>query len=656
LGVSSWCPLLAGSQRIRFQDWRNVCPTVNRAKIIHFGSKNTIPFWNSGTAIVNDVSLKKPVSVDKIRAHKVLRGSGMFQLRIALLVLALISTCCSQQPTAQSKPPRSVQHALADADANCDKTTTPPPDSSFPKGFDYPQSAQTVESWVTTPAQGDRMRLHAWCLFAGLNLSGGPNGPLHWQKWKTSTQAFPYQYNPWKGGVGGVGPAKSRPAPLNARNLANAKVGGPNAINNPAPIYPINAAVYKKYQPAGCTQLISEEHPDWGYQLRDGVHMQSNGDIMIAGVIYNDAAIKNILGTNLYNANVLTAGLPKDKTSPPNAIPQMPASSIVLKPMFWPVQQTGFTALPVWDWDANKPGSPSDGQYAGYEMQKFWNHAVAITAAANPTPPPKIQYLYGVYNSDHSQQIGPITYDNTSQISPPAFQVVSVNDFYHEQLTQTQLNALSPCDRAILDASAWWAYGREFRAGDYLVLIAMHIMTKEQPDWTFQSLWYHPDANKPNCGRYCKSRPTNLTDKTFQHYFLTTTYGTVQQEGHENYYSPPYTKPGSQLWPVAYNPYIELAASHPITTNCMNCHHRAAWPPFLPGREIEGRVSSYLPATPPNPPNPNVLETFQENDSTFNGLLTLDAMWAISDRGGYPKAGPKPPTKKTAKTPAKKKK
>jgi hypothetical protein len=577
----------------------------------------------------------------------------MFPLRTAFLVLALISTCCAQQPAGQSKPPRSIKHEAAVT--NCDTATIPPPDSSFPRGFDYPQSAQTIEGWVQakTPPQGERMRLHAWCIFAGLNQSGTSTGPLLWQKWPTSTQAFRYQYNPWGGGgVGGAQAAQPRPAPLNARNLANAKVGGPNAINNPAPIYPINDAVYKKYQPAGCTQLIDPKHKDWGYQLRDGIRMQSNGDIMVAGVVYNDAAIKNILDTKLYNALVLNNGLPKEKTSPPNAIPQFPASSIVLKPMFWPVQQHGFTALPVWDWDANKPGSPSDGQYAGYEMQKFWNHAVAITAASNPTPPPKIQYLYGVYNSDHSQQLGPITYDNTTQISPPAFQVVSVNDFYHVQLGQTQLNALSPCDRAILDASAYWAYNRPFQAGDYLVLIAMHIMTKEQPDWTFQSLWYHPDASKSDDCRYCKSRPKNLKDQTFRHYLLTTTYGTMQQEGHENYYSPPYTLPSSQLWPVAYNPYIELAASHPITTNCMNCHHRAAWPPFAPDKQIEGRASSYLPA-PPNPANPNVLETFPANASVFNGLLTVDSMWAVSDRGGYPRLTAK---KTTAKTQNKKKK
>ena len=89
--------------------------------------------------------------------------------------------------------------------------------------------------------------------------------------------------------------------------------------------------------------------------------------------------------------------------------------------------------------------------------------------------------------------------------------------------------------------------------------------------------------------------------------------------------------------PVAYNPYIELAASHPITTNCMNCHHRAAWPPLAAlGKPDQGRTSSYLQDTPPNP---NALEQFQTYPSTspiFNGLVTLDTMWGVSDRAGYP--------------------
>lgn len=578
----------------------------------------------------------------------------MFQVRVGLLLLVCLSIGCGRQPDKHSQAPANTSAnkgtgvRKGDAVTTCDTTTVPPPGSNFPKGFDYPQP---VQNWVT-PGMGGRARLHAWCLFAGLNQQDNPNAPLLWQTWKTSTQAFPYQYNPWwKTTVGGaLVQATQRPAPLNARNQANATVGA-GKINNPAPNYPINTAVANNPKYAACKQSMNnKDHPDW-YQLQDGAHLESNGDIMIAGVIYNDAAINNILGRGLYNAVRLTGFLPPTPTSPPSAIPWFPSASIALKPMFWPVQKGGFTVLPVWDWDANKPGSPSDGKYAGYEMQSMWRQAVAVTDLVNPTPPPLVKYLYGVWNNEGTAQIGPITYNNTTQISPPAFRVVSVNDFYHRQLNAAELAQLDDCDRAILDASAYWAYNRAFQPGDYVVLIAMHIMTKEQQDWTFQSLWYQPDADKndPNC-RYCQNRPTNVTDKTFQHYLLTTTYGTVQQgpDGHPNYYRPPNTLPNSQIWPVAYNPYIELAASHPITTNCMNCHHRAAWPPFAPDKQIEGRNSSYLPDSPPNPPNPNVLEVFPGNaQPLFNGLATLDSMWAVSDRGGYPelprKKGSTPP-------------
>lgn len=267
-------------------------------------------------------------------------------------------------------------------------------------------------------------------------------------------------------------------------------------------------------------------------------------------------------------------------------------------------------------------------------MQKFWHHAVAITDLVNPKTPPTVKYLYGVYDPTGKKLIGPVTYNNTSQISPPAFRVVSVNDFYHRQMNQADLNKLSLCDRALLDASAYWAYNRAFQPGDYLVLIAMHIMTKEQPDWTFQSLWYSPDADKPDKCRYCSSRPTNLSDKTFQHYLH---YHHLWHDPRER--APKLLRSTQHPTECGYlaccvQPYIELAASHLITTNCMNCHHRAAWPPFTSQtKSDEGRASTYLQETPPNP---NALEVFPETAPIFNGLLTVDSMWAVSDHAGYP--------------------
>ena len=521
------------------------------------------------------------------------------------------------------------------APASCDNLT-PPPIAQFPAGFDYPQTASTLQGWVQ-PGGGDRMRYHAYCVFAGLNQV--VNATPTWQTWGTSTQAFPYQYNPWKPSAtataaAGVEEQTPRPVTLNAKNQANATVGV-GAINNPAPIYSVNPAIINNPRYRQCLQQVPKTNY---YNLKDGVHFQSNGDIMIAAVSYNKAALDNILGTNLYNAASLDAKLPPSATSPSTSIPSFPSSSIVLKVMLWPVNGggatwTAVTALPIWDWDANKPGSSSDNQYAGYEMQNFWRRAVAISSGpVTASAQKRVQFLYGVLDSN-GNPIGPNTYNDA--------QLVGLDRFYSKKYTDTDLAALSDCDRAILDASAYWTYQRAFQAGDSLALIAMHIITKEQSNWTFQSAWWHPDALACGPGvpsnRFCGDRPNSVPGgvTTYKNYMMTTTYGTTQNIGNRNYYAPPGTK--GSIWPVAYNPYIELAASHPITTNCMNCHHRAAWPPTTPGTKPDkGRFSTYLQTSPANP---NALEVFQSNNAVFNGLTMLDSMWAISDRAGYRASG-----------------
>ncbi len=555
---------------------------------------------------------------------------------VASTFAALLACGAPKQDRSESAVPGGAKTAFASqaVPANCDNLT-PPPEAQFPAGFDYPQTQSTVQSWVT-PGGGHRMRFHAYCLFAGLNQPASQGADPTWQTWATSTQAFPLQYNPWQpsSSLGSAGEAPAvRPVTLNAKNQANAKIGGVGAINNPAPIYGVNPAIAKNPAYQGCLQAIPNTNPQL-YALKDGDHFQSNGDIMVASVSYNQAAIDNILGNNLENAAMLDSQLPA-ASSPAASIQPFPATSIVLKVMHWPVAGGGptwssVTALPVWDWDANKPGSAADGQYAGYEIQRLWTDAVAISSKLPITPGDKrVQFLYGVEDSN-GKPLNPNFYD-----AP----VVGVDRFYHRQYSAADLAALSNCDRAILDASAYWTYNRAFQAGDYLVMVAMHMMTKEQSDWTFQSAWWHPDALACAGGnRFCSHRPATVPggDTTYQNYMLTTTYGTTQQQGQDNYYAPPGTV--APIWPVAYNPYIELAASHPITTNCMNCHHRAAWPPDTPGTKPDaGRSSSYLQASPPNP---NPLEVFDSTNGVFNGLLMVDSMWAVSDRAGYPLAEP----------------
>jgi hypothetical protein len=279
----------------------------------------------------------------------------------------------------------------------------------------------------------------------------------------------------------------------------------------------------------------------------------------------------------------------------------MPSGSVALKPMMWPVRGDGLTALPVWD------GPTSDnGSYAGYEIQGLWPRAVAISTTASALASADVTYLHGVWTNNTSSRrpLGPLTYR--------AAPVVSIQHFYHFRFPS--LDGMAPCDRAILDASAYWAYGREFRPGDYLAVVAMHIMTKEQPAWTFQSVWWH---DRPDAGPYAANRPNIPASQApgpWRHYLLASTYGIPAQ-------------PNGTSWPVQFNPYIELAAAHPIRTNCMNCHHRAAWGSGGNGASYEAR------------PGPDALAIFQLNNPIFNGLLGVDSLWSISDRATGPSTG-----------------
>jgi len=472
----------------------------------------------------------------------------------------------------------------------------------MPAGFDYPQTAAAIGQWVAARDEA-RARVHGWNLWAALNTA--PADVPVWRSWCTSTQAF--QTAPAATASTGAAPAAAAPAAagadgarnrhgmdaMNAMNALNGSTAGEDPINLPAPYYPVPQAIQARY---------SQCYNSANGQLRDGPTFQNNGDIMVAGVIYSQPAYEWIRDNQLYLASTLEGQLPA--VNQLGQMAAMPAGSIALKPMMWPVRGDGLTALPVWD------GPTSDnGRYAGYEIQSLWPRAVAITSSPqSEIATADVTYLHGVWSSNMlgRRLIGPLTYREAP--------VVPIQRFYHFRFPT--LDGMAPCDRAILDASAYWAYGREFRAGDYLAVVAMHIMTKEQPAWTFQSLWWH---DRPDAGPFAADRPNIAPARApgpWRHYLMTSTYGITAQ-------------PNGTSWPIAYNPYIELAAAHPIRTNCMNCHHRAAWT----SRSAPAPTPSYEAASPPGP---DALAVYNLNNPILNGLLGVDSLWSISDRATGP--------------------
>jgi hypothetical protein len=489
-----------------------------------------------------------------------------------------------------------------------DTTEATPAVQPFPANFNYPQTAVSVLHWVSD-RDGKSIREHGWYLWAGLNYA--PSGVPVWRTWPTSTQTYAQ-------GLKASRDSRALEAQsINAKNRSNASTEVADPINfKIIPKYWVPPGVKANYEACYIEPTEEQQKNNEPGGLKDGPQFEFNGDIMVAGVIYDQSAFNWIRSNRFYEGSTLTDKLPaKDAVA---HIKEAPHAAMVLKPMLWPVKSTGFTALPVWD---EQSPSADGGKYAGYEIKARWKRAVAVTPDVSTGPDEvPVEYLNKIVTLD-DKAIGPVKYE-TATVTP-------ISEFYHYQISATELDAMDDCDRAILDAAAQWSFSRNFEADDYLALIAMHIITKEQPSWTFQSVWWH---DKPDEGRYASHRPTISKEQApgpWEHYLMTSTYGMLQRPGQQNVWPTP-LPPGAKKWPVAYNPYIELAAGHPIATNCMNCHLRAGWPSKR--APIDGRESSYLAAAPEGVAYPDSLDAFTINDPLFNGLLTLDAQWAMADR------------------------
>lgn len=523
---------------------------------------------------------------------------------IALIVLVLVAWLAGAFDAWRGRTDRRAGIHVG-AFQVCNRPTAP-----IPAGFDYPQPAGAVAQWV---AQGNeaRAREHGWFLWAGLN-SPTDAGPV-WRTWCTSTQVFP------PAGAAGstANRAIGRFLSLGARRHAvgGEAQAGEDPIRFPvSPVYTLPSQVLAGL-PERC--LLPGASPA---ALADGPTLESNGDIMVAGVIYNDAAYNSIVGRGLNNSQTLERMLPPPGRQQPNW-PRLDPNSVVLKPMMWPVPQTGYWALPVWD-DATSDG----GAYTGFEIQGQWPRAVALTAEPQASGTRNVSLLTNGGVTNNGAALGPNAYQNAP--------VHSIDEFYG---FRPDLASMDACDLAILNASSYWAYNRPFQQGDYLVVVAMHIMTREQTNWTFQSVWWH---DRPNVGPYSTGRPSSLPPGTWSNYLMTSTYGFAGPPG-----------PGGEAqWPIAYNPYIELAADHPIRTNCMNCHHRAAAPgePPPPAPPPPWPVGSYEAARLMcGPPVPDALDVYAQDNPIFNSLLLVDSIWSISDRvpvsrSGRAAAGPWP--------------
>ena len=335
------------------------------------------------------------------------------------------------------------------------------------------------------------------------------------------------------------------------------------------------------------------------------------GDAGVIGFVkYDPTDAKHIYDNSLFYQSVLEGMLRSGKIA---NVPNFPNGGVALKPVFYPLSapetdgpHKGLYKLPVWPGDNGNPNRTLD---PGTGLNKF-NKYVYIT-------------LTGATDA--------------------AAHIYSVNDFIHFKVDADQAK------------NATDIFGPKFNAGDFAVLVAMHVTTREIKRWTWQSFWWseNPDAPySPSSATTAALRMDKNLDSQSKHYAMTVAYNLVvpaqpyNDGSGENassiYAYNPYleasfgpTVPPSQGGPTFANDNDTVRKYYPIDyqkvggfmnnwgmeTNCMACHGQARYmhsisPPGVP--DSLGLWNLYLTD-----------QYFELDAPYFRNSVKLDFTWSV---------------------------
>jgi hypothetical protein len=143
------------------------------------------------------------------------------------------------------------------------------------------------------------------------------------------------------------------------------------------------------------------------------------------------------------------------------------------------------------------------------------------------------------------------------------------------------------------------------KPGDKMILLGMHIATKEIPDWTWSTFWWQGRGSHPED----PSKPQELSkgDSIWRNYAGTTSISF-------NWPATKFDKPVQASYNVIFNPYLEALEFHYGTSSsCVSCHSRAAY------------SRSFADLAPNNILDRGRLESVKD----VEGLVKTDYIWRL---------------------------
>jgi hypothetical protein len=413
----------------------------------------------------------------------------------------------------------------------------------------FPVDSNTINGWINNPAGPDsaQIRAHAWAIWAGLTqlttqVAGSDTLPVY-ETWPDAEEVF----NPASGSLA-VGAQRafarhfhvprqfghSQVASVRARRASSPEVraGGGAALPNPG--------------------------------------VRSDSALVMVTVSYNTVAESHVRTNNYILQSTLDSlntyfngqGTPVAQRN----ITVFPDSAVALKPTYLPISADGLTILPYW-------AGPLAATDTAMPDINTWTQCVAV----DPT----------------GKQVGDSVQVPCNTQPSVWARVVGLDAFYSFPLNAAEAQAFYQGPGSMRVSHGSWIGRDTVRAGDYGVLVAMHVTTKEITDWTWQTFWWTPS---PQTNPLANDAPATVQG-AFRNYAMKTAY----------YMTVP-TGPAKGQDEVTFNPYLEpdLGPQGKLS-NCMTCHRAAAWngTPYV----FNGNLSA--------------------GDTLFNGTTKLDFLWSI---------------------------
>lgn len=458
----------------------------------------------------------------------------------------------------------------------------PLPNPGIP-GFKFPEDSTTIDAWVQQRAER-KINLHGWGIWTALTAATaetyGPDKLRVFETWHSKAE------------VDSIMKAKAaNKLTMDVQAVATTRRPFARQLELPVQFFHGRGPL-RRQRLAHALLQASPADTSSGIQP------------VFEAVSYNPVAAQTIITRQLFMPGVLDAMLAAKRA----AIPDFPKDAIAIKPVYevipGPTNKLGGGKLyKMRVWSQMPPSQLKTPRAFGQDKWGSWVYV-------DPTNQGKGHgQVYQVGGA------GPRT---------KAEGTYNLTDFVYHTLTTYEAGLLNPKKLAT-----------GAQTGDYAILVAMHITTREIQRWTWQTMWWAPDPEHvpaPSNPAVAAARPSQLTGAP-RHYGMSIAYQMIAPVQ-------PFTGGNSKGTPVyAFNPYLEAGFNNrfggstvapaglvqtPVglvsdsvgtQTNCMTCHAQANYAAANDSTGPGYQADTYVDMKGPQ----------------FRGRLKVDFLWSVAD-------------------------